>query len=123
MRVQKTAHKRRPSSAGSARAHVRVRIFVCVVAAAVLVPGEVPSSTSLGHKILRLSKTGRRRTRTLDNVMNYIDIFQNHFKEVFPETFLVIATIIILLYAVFATGRPTIGGGSSSSSSTSSTPA
>lgn len=32
--------------------------------------------------------------------MNYIDIFQNHFKEVFPETYLVIATIIILLYAV-----------------------
>lgn len=34
--------------------------------------------------------------------MNYIDIFQNHFKEVFPETYLVISTIIILLYAVSA---------------------
>lgn len=32
--------------------------------------------------------------------MNHIDIFQNHFKGVFPETFLVTATIIILLYAV-----------------------
>jgi proton-translocating NADH-quinone oxidoreductase chain N len=32
--------------------------------------------------------------------MNYTDIFQNHFKEVFPETYLLIVTIIILLYAV-----------------------
>lgn len=32
--------------------------------------------------------------------MNYTDIFQNHFKEVFPETYLLTVTIIILLYAV-----------------------
>lgn len=32
--------------------------------------------------------------------MNYTDIFLNHFKEVFPETYLLISTIIILLYAV-----------------------
>lgn len=32
--------------------------------------------------------------------MTYIDIFQNHFKAVFPELFMLTAIIILLLYAV-----------------------
>jgi hypothetical protein len=32
--------------------------------------------------------------------MNHIDIFQNHFKAVFPELFFVTATFVILLAAL-----------------------
>jgi hypothetical protein len=38
--------------------------------------------------------------KTFNIVMNHMDIFQNHFKAVFPELFLLTATMIILLYAV-----------------------
>jgi hypothetical protein len=42
----------------------------------------------------------KMRAFTLNIVMNQIDIFQNHFKALFPEIFFLVAITIILLYNV-----------------------